>query len=368
MSDEELAAARAELEETTQQIEKGNQHLGMLQANQQAAAGYDARTAELTEKAGMVGRARAKLEATQADLDQWQPKLDQLRARQALAANAEKGCECPSCGALLRIVGAALEPMKAGEKVDMAEINTELQKASDAVALLRRTLGNDAQAVATAEQAARDLEQHQANKPQAATDDEIQRTVDAINHFRQLRDQQNAKLNALDEARDAKASAASTTAKATQHHANIVQWLEIAEAMAPDGIPGELLSNALEPINQSLAVLAGMAKWPTVAITKDIEITSNGRRYGLCSESEKWRADTLLALAIAQISGLKLAVLDRFDVLELKARGQLLGMLCELVRLKSIDSVIMLGTMKEKPTGLPAEVTAHWISNNILEG
>jgi hypothetical protein len=60
-------------------------------------------------------------------------------------------------------------------------------------------------------------------------------------------------------------------------------------------------------------------------------------------------------------------VLDRFDVLELKARGQLLNMLCDLVRLGSMDSVIMLGTMKEKPEGLPAEVTAHWISNSILE-
>lgn len=60
-------------------------------------------------------------------------------------------------------------------------------------------------------------------------------------------------------------------------------------------------------------------------------------------------------------------MLDRFDVLEPKARGQLIGLVHQLVSMESIDTVIMLGTLKEKPGALPDGFTAAWINNCIVE-
>ncbi|MCY1464315.1 hypothetical protein D9M71_823230 [compost metagenome] len=60
-------------------------------------------------------------------------------------------------------------------------------------------------------------------------------------------------------------------------------------------------------------------------------------------------------------------VLDRFDVLEPKARGQVIGLLDKLATMESIDTVIMMGTLKEKPAALPPTFTAAWISNCIVE-
>lgn len=114
-------------------------------------------------------------------------------------------------------------------------------------------------------------------------------------------------------------------------------------------------------------MLAGLAKWKPVQILDDMSVNVGGRAYGLVSESAKWRADTLLALAIAQISQLRFVVLDRFDVLDLPGRGQLLGLLVELARMKAMDTMIMCGTMKAIPKGLPAQVRAVWVANGIAE-
>jgi hypothetical protein len=195
----------------------------------------------------------------------------------------------------------------------------------------------------------------------------LEKTVNALNMLQQRLATEKAKVSAMEELYDSAANAVSITQKAAHQHASIMAWLNIKDAMAPDGIPSDLLQQALAPFNQSLEVLAGMAGWPLVLINKDIDITSQGRQYHLASESEKWRADTLLAIAIAQLTGLKMTVLDRFDVLELKARGQLVGMLCKLVQLQAMDTIVMLGTMKEIPKGMPPEVTSVWIENNLVE-
>ena len=100
-------------------------------------------------------------------------------------------------------------------------------------------------------------------------------------------------------------------------------------------------------MNQSIAVLSGMCGWQKAVVEADMGITYGGRLYGLCSESEKWRADALIALAIAQISGLRMVLLDRFDVLDSPSRQRLLGMLLKLDQLGAMDTMIIAGTMKQ---------------------
>ena len=71
--------------------------------------------------------------------------------------------------------------------------------------------------------------------------------------------------------------------------------------------------------------------------------------------------------AQAQLSGLKFALIDRLDVLAVKHRPKLAYLLAELAKLGNIDSVILCGTMKEKPA-MPAEFLTQslWIEKGVV--
>ena len=97
-------------------------------------------------------------------------------------------------------------------------------------------------------------------------------------------------------------------------------------------------------------------------------VTYGERLYGLCSASEKWRTDALIALAIAQISQLRLAVLDGFDILHAAARQELLGMCIQLESMGAMETLILCGTMKELPAGLSKRgIASVWIKDSIAE-
>jgi hypothetical protein len=364
---EQIKAADDAVAGTQKDIANGQQHLGQLKERQRNAETASRRITELRERAEGLGRAKAKLASTESDLAQWTAKASELNEQVIAASNNAGGCECPSCGVTLKMEGGALVQYQPGASIgNLTALKEELKKAVDARDLLARTQRNDLALVTAAELAQTDMAAAEA-AGEAVDESKVTATVDALNALQQRLASEQAKVMALTELRDQIAGAAATTKKAGAFHAEVTEWLEIAGAMAPDGIPGELLAMALAPINQSLEVLSSLSGWPLVSISSDIEIHSKGRAYSLCSESEQWRADALIAIAIAQLTDLRLVVLDRFDVLMLKARGQLLGMLCKLIQLGNMDTIIMLGTMKKIPANLPAEVTGIWVKEGIAE-
>lgn len=245
---------------------------------------------------------------------------------------------------------------------------TDLKTANEAYNLLARIQVNDQKAVEESERAGNDLEALVASDGEEVTDAMIKRVEDAIQVQRKLRDTANAKVEAMSERLDLIASAEQKAEDAAAHHADVKAWTLIADLLAPDGIPSEILAGALKPFNESLAKTSTMTTWKKVQIGADMSITAGGRLYTLLSESERWRADTLLALAIAEHSGLKFVILDRFDVLDLPGRGQLFGMLVKMAKASTIDSAIVCGTLKEKPAKLPPEINAVWIENGVAVG
>lgn len=143
------------------------------------------------------------------------------------------------------------------------------------------------------------------------------------------------------------------TKEARQHHRDVAEWSAIAEALEPSGIPGEILAEALGPINARLAQSAGDTGWKHVRIGADMSVTASGRAYRLLSDSEQWRCDAQIAEAVAYLSGLRVLVLDRLDVLQPSERSAALGWLDLLAAEGEIDSAIVMGTLLRIPTGLP---------------
>lgn len=156
------------------------------------------------------------------------------------------------------------------------------------------------------------------------------------------------------------------TAKALEHHADVEAWTMVANALAPDGIPMEMLTDALAPVNAKLAQAAVDTDWMTAKVDADMSITANGRPYHLLSESEQWRVDAMFAQVVAEISGLKILMLDRVDVLDLPARSQLLEWMDVLAFDGVIDTALLFATLKALPEGLPDTISSYWVEGGTI--
>jgi hypothetical protein len=361
----ELDAIMAKHLAVTASIEKGVKFLGGLESKREASAGYAARKATAEATATLLGRRQAKLAATAADIAEWEPKLADMQTRLTEMEIGADGCDCPGCGLTLKIVGKKLEPfqsLKADVKAK-TDLALELNTARKAVDLLKRTQQNDLTAVAESKAAQKTLAAIMEEQIEGADDELIKRTEDALTSERLKAEQLRAEFNAKQERKNLFDDADKIVSKAAGHHEDVKAWTLIENALAPDGIPGEILAGALKPFNSTLARTSALAGWAKVQIDASMSVTANDRSYMLLSESERWRADTLLGLAIALQSGLKTLVLDSFDVLDMPSRNQCIGMLLTLAKSGELESAVVCGTLKEMPKTLPPEIQAVWIAD-----
>src|SRR5690606_23065417 len=198
--------------------------------------------------------------------------------------------------------------------------------------------------------------------------DAIQNAEQAIAQLRQQRDAARAKHEALSEAFKAVAERQKLIDNAAEYHTEVQAWVMIADQLAPTGIPSQILAEAIGPMNELLADLSARAGWAQASINADIEIEYAGRLYGLLSESEQWRVDTLLAVAIAKLSGLGFVALDRFDVLEPASRPQALKLLIGATRDGTLQQAFMAGTMKAPMAKVPPGVQQVWVESGVIDG
>ena len=247
---------------------------------------------------------------------------------------------CPCCGEKLK-VGAMLAKATEDDqpKATPAQVTAAKARAHDAYSALQnaRRAVSDAKAARSAldnlppPPSAEDL------KAPAKLEEEQQKLIACRQHLEWM------------QAKDREHSQAERrTSDARQAHAMVQAWSAAEDALSPDGIPSILLSKALDPINQELATVASMAEWQVPVINRDLSLSYGGRPYELVSESEQWRADAVFATVIASLSGSRVLLLDRFDVLEPHARGDALDMLTAITG-QYVDTALVAGTLKAKP-------------------
>ena len=366
------------------QIAQAQQDMGTLRARHQASAGRAGQIAQLTELAGKVESIGKKLAADEADLASVRDRVAEISAgpaeRKGLVHDLAKamnalvveeqplGTDRPSyltaCTVLDQYEAQHGPVEEEGAPASAADIASlpELQRS---LAMMERTVANDQRDLKLAQDAAvqlKVLQDQDSYGPEPVTDAQLAAASDRINTLMASRKKMATDLEAMRANQRVAAEADKKTKDAGKHHADVQGWTLIADALAPDGIPGEILADSLRPVNDMLHGLSQGAGWARVQISRDMDITADGRAYGLLSESEQWRTDTLLALMIAQLSDLKLVVLDRFDVLDLVGRSQLLDLLCDLAEGGALDSAVVCGTMKK---AMPSDdlIGSFWIEN-----
>lgn len=366
--------------------------------------------ATATEKADQLQRHQQKLEVDQAELEKWEAKLAEAKASNAPAkitkpaakldnalldafavvtaewlalvdntqgiVNAFNVCEnWQQHSGLVNRTAAHLSTYRAQHGEPLSQHDGEDQQAiantpniealENSRDMFARAVANDMRDIVAAEAAAEQAKQL-TEKINSVRDVKVSEYVEAVNDITARLKEAESKLDALKDAAHAFSTAETKAADAAAHHADVIEWSKIAEALAPSGIPAEILAGALRPANNAMHDAAAFVDWPRVQITSEMDLAADGRPYALLSESEKWRADCLVSLMIAKLSGLNLIVLDRFDVLDMQGRNDLIDLLDDAATQGTIQTAIVAGTLKALPGGLPETFEAVWIENGEI--
>ena len=119
-------------------------------------------------------------------------------------------------------------------------------------------------------------------------------------------------------------------AYAEDSHQTIIRYSEAARALGAQGVRAGMLTTGINRLNKGLAAISEETGWPEMLVDDAGRITWEGRPVQLCSESEKWRAQAAMQLTLAALTGSRVVVLDRGDVLDKAGRAALVRA-CERV-------------------------------------
>ncbi|WP_445675422.1 AAA family ATPase [Pseudomonas aeruginosa] len=366
VTEDQVAEAGKNLQLLEDDLAEAQQALGASKQARQAADGRAQRIAKLRELVDLEPRRRNKLTTDEQNQDEWSEKV--MAAELASSGSVpHQPLTCPHCQGAVDLQAGTLVMHQPPEQIADAEAARRLPEYREYLASAQRAVANSQRDLDECQAAAEQIKALEAESVEAPSAEAIANGEQAINELRQARDASRAKLVALQEALEAATQREASIAEARAAHQDVVAWTGMADALSPTGIPAEILADAIGPVNDTLKRLAGIAGWSPVEISADIDVTFGGRIYSLLSESERWRCDTTIALAIATISGLRLALLDFFDVLDIPARTQqAMKLFQSLAAGGEIDTLIVAGTLKEPMAKTPDWLQAVWIDAGQL--
>lgn len=364
-------------------IEKWQEQIAGLRAEQLRRQKLRDQLPELQKRAAKLATVKAKMETDRAEHARVEAELK--AAREAAGGGPRIGLEHDGARAVqfcmedLKRHGCAVPGIAVSFMVSYvakfgaldapegdAAARARIPSLEQALALCARTLANDdrdhgdsAAAHAQCTEIAAELDK----EFDAAAFEEAEKQI------ADLTAQRTETLGRIDAQRALQAevdAAERRTQQAAEHRLDVECWEAIVSALAPDGIPGELLAEALQPLNARLEQSAADSGWRRVAVGPDMGITYGGRQWRLCSESERWRADAMITEAIAHLSETRLLLLDSADLLDIPSRDELFGWLDTLASMGEIDTAIVNATLKQIPPGLPDTIAGVWLQNGSV--
>lgn len=372
----DIEAARVDVENKEQDLNRLSQELGALTERAKNAGRQATNLATARKQADSIGRVEEKLTRERESLASHTAQLEACRARAGaepkeglvhdlarfvnnLAFDAELQVEAENM--IDRYVDEFGPINGSGDPEAAAQIDGFLRS----VEVLRNSVKTGEQSLATAQAAKASIDN--AGNVEAVSPETIAAANTAAATAKTALAKARTELAALEQRKVGAEKRNEITTTARKHHDDIVGWTKVAEQFAPDGIPAQILAKALKPINSLLREAASETDWFQVTIGHDMSIKANGRLYTLLSESERWMVDAHIAEVIGQLSGLRIMVLDRFDVLDINHRPELIYWLSDLCAHGKFDQVLVFGTLKAPPGGLPENVEAIWVSGGEID-
>jgi hypothetical protein len=382
LPDGNLAHLAATVTGLDRNIASMNENLGAIRNAARQANEAATRRAALAEAPAKLASITEQLEKAKTDMAEYLPKVEALRQRAGgkarvglvhdMASHLQQYLPAMSSSNAAHDATALLERYTAEHGALGGKVDTEAQAAlpehEKGLLVMQNRVQNLERDLASATQA---KGQFDALAPAESIGDvseeiaEVEQMIAKAKTDRQAAE--NARLD-IETVTRKRAEAASKTAQALGHHDDVMAWTKVADALAPDGIPAEMLLDALTPVNAALEQAAIDTEWMQVVIAPDMTVTAKGRPYQLLSESEQWRTDAMIAQVVSELSGLRILMLDRIDVLDLPGRAQLLEWVDSLAFNDVIDTALLFGTLKALPDGLADTITAYWVEGGMIAG
>ncbi len=347
------APSRDEIEQAEESVGNARDKVDALTmlAGKVRSALSEERFEALQHEAADESAAQSAFEVAQTALAQATASLN------ALQSNGADELSCPCCGEPLYLVDGALMmgKGKAAKKPTAAAMRQAEEALQSAKLELDQARGRQMKAAG----AKRSLE----TATTATAEERAQvEGLDEARHVLNLHQQALARLLETQAAAD---RAAGLEQRAKAEHMRVVGWTTVQGLCEPSGIPAILLARALDPFNAALREQAINAGFAPAQVERDLSLTYAGRAYGLCSESEQWRADALFATVVATVSQGRAIALDRFDVLQPADRGHVLDWLENMIDSDTLNTVVLAGTLKAKPD-LGEGIDVLWLSDRAV--
>jgi len=233
--------------------------------------------------------------------------------------------------------------------------------------MLKKAVANGERDLATAMAAGERIAAMEAENKSAPDEQSLSALKANLEVIKTSRKEAKAKLDEIDKNIKLASEAGEKTSKAAEHHSSVQAWDKIASALAPDGIPSEMLGEALKPINDRITASVAALNFPgKVHISSDMTIMEDdGKLYSLSSKATRLLIDSMIAEAISHVAGIKFFMVDEFDLLDMQSRSNYLNWLIELANNKEIDTAIIFGTLKQPPK-LPPTFSVHWLQDGVI--
>jgi hypothetical protein len=140
---------------------------------------------------------------------------------------------------------------------------------------------------------------------------------------------------------------------------------KIIDILAPDGLRLVTLESKMKEFNSLLAKISNISGWGEIYLNKDMTINHRGWPYPLLiSGSAQWRVRLAMQIAIAQVLGDSLVLIDGADILDSENRNSLIKL---LIKLKLRAVIAMTVDSKEKLPNLEkVGGVGYWIEDGVI--
>ena len=173
-------------------------------------------------------------------------------------------------------------------------------------------------------------------------------------------------LDAVREFWRKKEAAETAQAKIAQAEKEIALYDALAKALAPAGIPSQLIAEALGPVNERLAMASGylfpdIDEREPLHLSDDLEVYRGSIPYALLSKSARYRAGICFQVCLAQLAGARLLLIDEMDILDPPNRANAVDFL--LAVRQDFDTILVFATSDHAdPSPIP-ELAVWWLQD-----
>lgn len=261
---------------------------------------------------------------------------------------------------------------KAGEKIGAPAEPERVRELKDQMEAIRKALGEAMKSLAEVEgkekahKAATDkiarLEKELADLKKEALSDDTDEQVAALD--RRL-DNGRALLGAVEKFWTEKERADQAEVQLEAAEKEIALYDALAKALAPDGIPSQMIAEALGPVNDLLAVAsARLFPGRNLALTGDLDIELSGSPFATLSKSARFRVGVAFQYVLAKLAGERLLLIDEADILDPLNRAALTDFLLDIR--EDFDAIMVFATSSQAHPSPYPDIQVWWLEDGRI--